>query len=51
MGRGSRRSRRHPASNQLDGHEQISYLIQGRVFKDGVIQEATTDSYAGLTNS
>ncbi len=25
---------------RLNGHEQISYLIQGRVFKDGVMQEA-----------
>ncbi len=25
---------------RLNGHEQISFLIQGRVFKDGVMQEA-----------
>ena len=25
---------------RLNGHKQISYLIQGRVFKDGIMQEA-----------
>jgi hypothetical protein len=25
---------------RLNGHEQISHLLQGRVFKDGVLQEA-----------